>query len=146
MKKNNQIFIVVSEFYSELSNLLLTDCKKELIVQGVQEKNISIYRISGVFEIPGTVSQLSKKSSIAAVITLGVVIKGETPHFNFISSACTNSISKLTIENEFPIIFGVLTTNTYKQALKRAHEKGSEIAKTAIVSINTYREIKSNKF
>ena len=66
-------------------------------------------------------------------------------HFDFISSSCSDSISQLTIENEFPITFGVLTTNTYKQALKRAQEKGVDTANTTILSINTYKQIKSKK-
>ena len=146
MKKNNtKIVIIISEFYPELSELLLNDCIKELIIQGIQEDFITIYRVSGVFEIPGTVSQVSNYHSADAIITLGVVIKGETPHFDFISSACANSISQLTIGKEFPITFGVLTTNTYRQALKRSQQKGSDIAKTTILSMNTYKEIKLNK-
>ena len=94
--------------------------------------------MSGVFEIPGAVNYASKHHSPNAVITLGVVIKGETPHFEFISSACANSISQLTIKKKFPITFGVLTTNTYKQALKRSNpqekNKGGEAA-NAILSV-----------
>ena len=144
-KNNNQIIIIVSEFYPELSELLLNDCTNHLIDNGIKKDSISIYKVSGVFEIPGAVSYTSKYHSPNAIITLGVVIKGETPHFDFISSACANSISQLTIKKKFPITFGVLTTNTYKQALKRAQQKGVEIADTTILSINTYRQIKSNK-
>ena len=144
MKKNNtRIIIIVSEFYPELSELLLDDCMNQLINHGIEKNCMSIYKVSGVFEIPGTISQVSKYHSVNAIITLGVVIKGETPHFDFISSACANSISQLTIEKDFPITFGVLTTNTYKQALKRAQQKGVEIADTTISSINTYKQIKS---
>ena len=143
MKKNNKkIFIVVSDFYPELSSLLLEDCKKQLINDGIDKDLLTTYKVSGVFEIPGAASQISKHYSPDAIIALGIVIKGETPHFDFISSACANSISKLTIEKEFPITFGVLTTNTYKQALKRAQQKGVEIANTTISSINTYKQIK----
>ena len=142
-KNNSQIAIVVSEFYPELSELLVDDCVNQLQNSGINKNSISIYKVSGVFEIPGVVSLVSKHHSLDAIITLGVVIKGETPHFDFISSACSDSISRLTIENEFPITFGVLTTNTYKQALKRAHEKGVDIANTTILSINTYKQIKS---
>ena len=142
-KNNNQIIIIVSDFYPELSELLLNDCTKHLIDNGFKKDSISIYRVSGVFEIPGAVSYASKHHSPNAVITLGIVIKGETPHFDFISSACTNSISQLTIKNKFPITLGVLTTNTYKQALKRAQQKGVEIANATILSINTYKQIKS---
>ena len=142
-KNNSQIAIVVSEFYPELSELLVDDCVNQLLGSGIKKNSISIYKVSGVFEIPGVVSLVSKHHSLDAVITLGVVIKGETPHFDFISASCSDSISQLTIENEFPITFGVLTTNTYKQALKRAQEKGVDIANTTILSINTYKQIKS---
>ena len=146
MKNNKQdIIIIVSEFYPELSELLLNDCSSHLIDNGIKKESISIYKVSGIFEIPGAVSYVSKYHSPDAIIALGVVIKGETPHFDFISSACANSISQLTIKKKFPITFGVLTTNTYKQALKRAQQKGVEIADTTILSINTYRQIKSNK-
>jgi len=145
MKKNNlNVAIVVSQFYPELSELLLTDCINQLIHKKIKKEFISIYKVSGVFEIPGAVSQISKQNlNLDAIIALGVVIKGETPHFDFISSACAHSISKLTVENKFPITFGVLTTNTYKQALKRSQEKGVEIAETTLQTINTYQQIKS---
>ena len=144
MKKNNiNIAIVVSQFYPDLSDLLLTDCINQLICKKIDKKFISIYKVSGVFEVPGTVSQISKQNfDVDAIITLGVVIKGETPHFDFISSACAYSISQLSITNNFPITFGILTTNTYKQALKRSQEKGVEIANTTLQSINTYKQIK----
>ena len=75
MKKNSKIFIVVSQFYPELSNLLLDGCIEEFVDQGIQTKNISIYRTSGVFELPGLIAQLSKYKTIDAVVALGVVIK-----------------------------------------------------------------------
>tara|TARA_Y100001970_G_scaffold249434_2_gene319900 strand:+ start:183 stop:620 length:438 start_codon:yes stop_codon:yes gene_type:complete len=145
MKKNNQnkFFIVVSEFYPELSNSLLDDCISYMRQNGYKKSDIQVYKVSGVFELPGAVNLISKYHSPEAIITLGVVIKGETPHFDFISSACANTISKLTIKNKFPIIFGVLTTNSYKQASIRSQEKGIDIARTAIQSIDTYKKIKS---
>ena len=144
MKKNDlKISIVISDFYPELSELLLENCINQLIKNGINKNSISNYRVGGAFEIPGVVSQISKHDSPDAIITLGIIIKGETPHFDFISAACANSISLLTVQNEFPITFGVLTTNTYKQALKRAQEKGLGIADTTLLSIDTYKKIKS---
>jgi len=143
MKKNNKkIIIIVSEFYPELSELLLNDCINHLVKNKFKKESIITFKVSGVFEIPGVASYLSKYNSPKAMITIGVVIKGETPHFDFISSACANSISKLTMKKKFPITFGILTTNTYKQALKRAQEKGVDIADTTLLSINTYEQIK----
>ena len=144
-KKNKKIVIITSEFYPELSEILLNDCISHLKNRGFDSKNINIYNVGGVFELPGTVSYVTQYHNPIGIITLGVVIKGETPHFDFISSACANSISKLTLKKKFPIIFGVLTTNTYKQALKRAQQKGSDIAETLISSMDTYQQIKSDK-
>ena len=143
-RNNNQISIVVSNFYPELTESLLRDCMNQLVNRGIENNLISVYKVSGTFEIPGTVSSLLKHQSPSAIITLGVIIKGETPHFDFISTSCSNSISQLTIDNDLPITFGILTTNTYKQALKRAEEKGVDIADTTIQSLDTYNQIKSN--
>ena len=71
---------------------------------GFKKESIGVYRVSGVFELPGTINYLSKHQSPIAIVALGVVIKGQTPHFDFISSACANS-SKLTIKKKFPITF-----------------------------------------
>ena len=145
MKQNNKnIIIIVSEFYPELSELLLNDCSNYLIDNDIKEKSIFVYKVSGVFEIPGTVNYVSKYHSPDAIITLGVVIKGKTPHFDFISSACANSISKLTIKKKFPIIFGVLCTESLEQALLRAEKKGKEMIDTAIKTFYEYEKVKSN--
>ena len=145
MKKNDlKIIIDVSEFYPELTKLLLDDCVNQLASYGIKDDSISTYRVSGVFELPGIVSQCLKYHEVDAIITLGVVIKGETPHFDFISGACANTISQLTVKKRIPITFGVLTTNTYKQALKRSQEKGRGLADTTVKSINAYKAIKLN--
>ena len=85
MKKNDlKIIIVVSEFYPELTELLLDDCINQLANYGIKDDSISTYKVSGVFELPGIVSQCLKYHEVDAIITLGVVIKGETPHFDYI--------------------------------------------------------------
>ena len=137
MEKNKiKIAIVVSEFYPELSESLQNDCIYELVSNGVEKKSISIYKVSGVFEIPGAISQIAKNQSVDAVIALGVVIKGETPHFDFISQSIANGIKDLNIIFDVPFIFCVLTDLNKKQAIARSGgkmgNKGSDCALAAI--------------
>ena len=164
MSNSLKICVVVAEYYEDIAKNLVKganfvlDKHKTFKLNKVEpgpfdwdkdfKSALTLERtqivVPGVFELPGMIARFIDKYH--AFITLGCVIKGETPHFDFISSACANSISQLTIKKKFPITFGVLTTNTYKQALKRAQQKGVEIADTTILSINTYQQIKSKKY
>ena len=120
MKQNNKnIIIIVSEFYPELSELLLNDCSSHLIDNGIKKESISIYKVSGIFEIPGAVSYVSKYHSPDAIIALGVVIKGETPHFDYISKTTFDGLMKLSIENKKPIGNGIITALNKDQASAR---------------------------
>ena len=125
MKK--KIFIVVADYYKDISNGLLNSAKKKLKTS----YRIKIIRVSGVFEIPVTISKNIKKYD--AFIALGCVIKGQTPHFEFISSAATNAIMDLSIRFKKPIGNGILTCLSMKQAKARIR-KGAEAA-NAIFSV-----------
>ena len=123
MKK---VLIVLADYYEDVSISLLKSAKSNL-----NNFSIKIIKVPGVFEIPVTISKNIKKYD--AFIALGCVIKGETPHFNFISSATTQGIMKISIENKKPVGNGIITCLTKKQAIARG-KKGSEAAK-AIKSI-----------
>ena len=123
MKK---ILIVVADYYDEVSSALLKSAKYNL-----SNFSVKIIKVPGVFEIPITISKNIKKYD--AFIALGCVIKGETPHFDFISSASTNAIMKLSIENKKPIGNGIITCLNMKQAIARG-KKGKEAAK-AVISV-----------
>ena len=125
MKK--KIFIVVADYYKDISNGLLNSAKKKLKTS----YRIKIIRVSGVFEIPVIISKNIKKYD--AFIALGCVIKGQTPHFEFISSAATNAIMDLSIRFKKPIGNGILTCLSMKQAKARIR-KGAEAA-NAIFSV-----------
>ena len=125
MKK--KIFIVVADYYKDISTSLVNSAKKKLKTS----YTIKIIRVSGVFEIPVTISKNIKKYD--AFIALGCVIKGQTPHFEFISSAATNAIMNLSIRFKKPIGNGILTCLSMKQAKARTR-KGAEAAK-AIISV-----------
>ena len=125
MKK--KVLIVVSDYYKDISEALLKSTKKYLN----KNTNLSIIQVPGVFEIPVTISKYLKKFD--GFIALGCVIKGKTPHFDFISQSSTNAIMDLSINSKKPIGNGILTCLNMKQA-KARKKKGAEAAK-AVVSV-----------
>ena len=127
MKK---ILIVLADYYEDISALLLKSAKNNL-----NNFSLKIIRVPGVFEIPVTISKNIKKYD--AFIALGCVIKGETPHFEFISNASTNAIMNLSIINKKPIGNGIITCLNMNQA-KARKKKGAEAAK-AIISVLTQK-------
>tara|TARA_B100000029_G_scaffold195991_1_gene194088 strand:+ start:2212 stop:2589 length:378 start_codon:yes stop_codon:yes gene_type:complete len=125
MKK--KILIVLANYYELVSDGLLDSAKKKL------PKPINLIRVPGVFEIPFIIAKNIKKYD--AFIALGCVIKGETPHFDFISKAATEGIMKLSIENKKPIGNGIITCLNLKQALARK-KKGEEAALAVLSLLN----------
>ena len=123
MKK---ILIVLSDYYEDISLSLLKSAKNNL-----NNFSLKIIRVPGVFEIPITISKNIKKYD--AFVALGCVIKGETPHFDFISSASTQAIMNLSVDSKKPIGNGIITCLNKKQAKARG-EKGKEAAK-AVISV-----------
>ena len=123
MKK---ILIVIANYYEDISSSLLKSAKSNL-----SSFSLKIIKVPGVFEIPVTISKNIKKYD--GFIALGCVIKGETPHFDFISSASTQAIMKLSVDNKKPIGNGILTCLNMKQAKARG-KKGKEAAK-AVISV-----------
>ena len=123
MKK---ILIVIADYYEDISSSLLKSAKNNL-----KEFSLKIIRVPGVFEIPITISKNIKKYD--AFIALGCVIKGQTPHFDFISSATTQAIMNLSVKSKKPIGNGIITCLNMKQAKSRGR-KGKEAAK-AVISV-----------
>ena len=149
MKNNKKInvIIVISTFNEDISNNLLEGASKRFIELGGNKKNLSIISVPGAFEIPGTIMQIIKQNTnYDAIITLGSIIKGETAHFEHIASSVTNSLSHLSMQNRKPIIYGILTTYNYQQALVRSNpkkrNKGREVMDAAFKIIETYNTIK----
>tara|TARA_B100000953_G_C17704315_1_gene319940 strand:- start:61 stop:447 length:387 start_codon:yes stop_codon:yes gene_type:complete len=122
-----KILIVVADYYKNISTGLINSAKKEI----QNSFNIKIIRVPGVFEIPVTISKNVKKYN--GFIALGCVIKGKTPHFDFISKATTESIMKLSVDNKKPIGNGIITCLNMNQAIKRK-KKGKEASK-AVTSV-----------
>ncbi|HJM78218.1 MAG TPA: 6,7-dimethyl-8-ribityllumazine synthase [Candidatus Pelagibacter bacterium] len=125
MKK--KILIIIADYYKDISSGLMKSAKKEI----KHSFNIKTIRVPGVFEIPVTISKNIKKFN--GFIALGCVIKGKTPHFDFISKATTDSIMKLSVDNKKPIGNGIITCLNMKQAINRK-KKGRE-ASRAVISV-----------
>ena len=134
------VAIVVAEWNAEITNALLDGAVSALKKNKVAEEDILIYRVPGTFELTHAAKQILKYNFVDAVIVLGVVIQGETRHFDFICQGVTQGITQLNIEYDEPVIFGVLTTNNMEQARDRAGgrlgNKGSEAAIAALKMIN----------
>tara|TARA_B100000459_G_C8443770_1_gene142788 strand:- start:23 stop:487 length:465 start_codon:yes stop_codon:yes gene_type:complete len=128
--------IVYTSWNADVVQDLLNETKKELLNQGVDEKNIAIKEVPGAFELPLATQFLAEKKEISAVISLGAIIRGDTPHFDFISSSCIEGLQNVALKTSVPVICGVLTTNTVEQALERSEpskmNKGKEFALSAM--------------
>lgn len=134
-KKGLKIGIVQSEYNAKISEALLKNCLNTLLKSDVAEKNITIIRVPGAYEIPYTCQKMIQSVKPDVVIALGAIIKGGTPHFDFIASSCAQGIMDVSLKMKLPIIFGVLTTNNLAQAKART-DKGVEAAQTALQMSN----------
>lgn len=135
--KNAKIGIVKSEYNPEITNALLESCVEELKKSGVKAENIQVIEAPGAWELPMACQILSQKDDFNALVAIGHILKGQTPHFDFIASACAQGIMDVSLKQNIPISFGVLTTNDMKQAEARikggSHgDKGIEIAQATI--------------
>jgi 6,7-dimethyl-8-ribityllumazine synthase len=143
--KNNKYGIVVGRFNDFIGGKLLSGSLDALKRHGVTEDNIEIAWAPGAFEIPLIAKKMAGSGKYGAVICLGAVIKGATPHFDFVSSEVSKGIANVSLETGVPVIFGVLTTDTIEQAIERAGtksgNKGYDAAVTAIEMVNLFDEM-----
>lgn len=136
--------IVLSRFNSFISDRLLEGAMDALRRSGAEEGDCWVVRVPGAFEIPLATQKMAKAKRFDAIICLGCVIRGATPHFDYIAAEVTKGIAHLTLENEVPISFGVLMTDTIEQAVERAGtkigNKGFDAAMSAIEMANLMKE------
>ena len=135
INKNLKIAIVISKWNNDITKNLLKDTLQTLLKCGVQKANISKIEVPGSFELIFAAKKFGKKKEINAVIVIGCIIKGETPHFEYISNSVALGVKDLNILLNKPVIFGVLTTKNINQAKKRSSgktNKGREFAISAI--------------
>ncbi len=143
--KDKKFAIVVSRFNSFLTERLVEGAIDGLVRHGIDEKNIRVVRIPGAFEIPMVCKKIAVSRKPDAIIALGAVIRGETPHFDFVASEVSKGLASVSMETGVPAIFGVLTTDTIEQAEVRVGAKGGnkgfEAAMTALELIDVLEKI-----
>ena len=132
--------IVIARFNSFIAERLLEGALDTLARSGVNVEEVEVARVPGAFEIPLVAQKMARSGRYDALICLGAVIRGATPHFDFVANEAAKGIAQASMESGIPIIFGVLTTDTIEQAIERAGSKagnkGSECAVTAIEMVN----------
>ena len=132
--------IIVSRFNSFITERLLEGALDALVRHGADDSEIHVARVPGAFEIPLAAGKMAKSGNYDAIIALGAVIRGSTPHFDYVSSEVTKGVAAVSLESGIPVAFGVLTTDSIEQAVERAGtkagNKGFEAAVTAIETVN----------
>jgi 6,7-dimethyl-8-ribityllumazine synthase len=143
--KGMKFGIVASRFNDFICGRLIEGAVDALTRSGADEKDIQIYKVPGAFELPIIAKKLAKSARFDAIICLGAVIRGATPHFEFISAEVTKGIASVGLETEIPISFGVLTTDTIEQAIERAGtkagNKGWDAAMSAIEMVDLFKKL-----
>ncbi|HKL13142.1 MAG TPA: 6,7-dimethyl-8-ribityllumazine synthase [Halanaerobiales bacterium] len=143
--KGQKVGIVVGRFNEFISSKLLEGALDGLKRHDVDEDDIEIAWVPGSFEIPLTAKKMAETGKYDGVICLGAVIRGETPHFDYVSNEVSKGIANVGLDTGLPVIFGVLTTDTIEQAISRAGtksgNKGFEAAQTLVEMVNLYNNM-----
>ncbi len=142
-----QIAIIASNYNKHIVEGLINGCVDTLYANGVEPDWITLVKVPGAMEIPVTAKVIAEKAKADVIITLGVIIRGETSHFEVIAHECTNGIARVALDFNIPVIFGVLTVENAEQAMDRSNEdernKGSEAALTALEMLNVMKRVGS---
>jgi 6,7-dimethyl-8-ribityllumazine synthase len=140
--RGKRVALVVSRFNDLVTSRLTSGALDCLIRHGASEGDISIFKVPGSFEISPLCKKLAKSKNFDAVIAIGTVIRGDTPHFDYIAREVAKGVAQAGMESDVPVVFGVLTTDTLEQALERAGakagNKGAEAALSAIELMSLY--------
>ena len=137
--------IIVSRFNDFISSRLVEGAMDALLRHGATEEQVSVIKVPGAFEIPLTAKKLAESGRYDAVICLGAVIRGSTPHFDYVAAEVSKGIANVSLESRIPVTFGVLTTDNLEQAIERAGSKsgnkGYDGAMAAIEMVNLFKEL-----
>lgn len=140
--------IVVSRFNSFITERLQDGAIDALVRHGVKENDIDIAKVPGAFEIPFVARQMAKSKKVNAIICLGTIIRGDTPHFEYIAAEVSKGIAAVAMESDIPVIFGILTTESIEQAIERAGtkagNKGWDAALAGLEMVNLYNQVGKN--
>jgi 6,7-dimethyl-8-ribityllumazine synthase len=138
------IGIVISRFNQFISERLLEGALDALYKMGAEEKDISIYKVPGSFEIPVLAKKLAKAGKVDGILCLGTLIRGDTPHFDFLSAEVTKGLAQIAMEDGIPVSYGILTVDTIEQGIERAGtkagNKGYDAAFALVETLNLIKE------
>ena len=143
--KNKKIALVAGRFNSFVVEHLISGAKEALLKHGADDSDIDLFYVPGAFEIPLALKKTANSGKYNGIIALGAVIRGGTPHFEFVAGECVKGISQVALDSEIPIAFGVLTVDTVEQAIERSgsnsENKGAEAAESTIRMINLLEKL-----
>jgi 6,7-dimethyl-8-ribityllumazine synthase len=143
--RSARIALLVSRFNSFIVESLVSGAIDTLKRHGAEDHDLQIVRVPGAFEMPLAAKRLAASQRYEAIVALGAVIRGGTPHFEYVAGECTKGLSMVSMQYDLPVAFGVLTVDSIEQAIERAGtkagNKGAEAAMSAIEMINVLREI-----
>jgi len=143
--KGLKVSIIASRFNDFITDRLIDGAVDCLVRHGAQEDQINVYRVPGSFELPLAAKKVVSAGNVDAVICLGALIRGQTPHFDFIASEVTKGIAQISLDSGIPVTFGVITADSLEQAVDRAGakvgNKGFDAASGAIEMVNLIREL-----
>ncbi len=123
LAKGKKFALVVGRFNDFITNRLLEGAVDALARSGAEDQDIEIVKVPGAFEIPLIAKKMAEKEKYDAIVCLGAVIRGATPHFDYVSAEVTKGIAMVSLESKIPVIFGIVTTDTIEQAIERAGTK-----------------------
>ncbi len=136
--KGKKVGIVLSRFNHFISERLLEGALDALYKLGAEDKDISVYKVPGSFEIPFITKKLAKSAKVQGIICLGVLIRGDTPHFDYLAAEVTKGLAQISMEEGIPVSFGILTVDSIEQAIERAGAKaGNKGYDSAVALIET---------
>ena len=145
--QDQHIIIVISEFNAKITKRLLQGAQDAFSHYNGLKSNLIIFRVPGAFEISGTIQQILNNQKSNAIVALGAVIRGETPHFDIVARESAHGISQISREIDIPIINGILTTDNMEQAMERSKSegcnKGWDAMEAALQSISVYQKIQT---
>lgn len=143
---NEKVAIIASRFNHLITDRLIEGAKDAFLRNGGKEENLSLILVPGAFEIPFALKRAIKSNKFNGIVCIGAIIRGATPHFDYVAAEATKGIANVTLQSDMPVTFGLLTTDTIEQAIERAGtkagNKGFEAMVGLIEMINLYRNIK----
>jgi 6,7-dimethyl-8-ribityllumazine synthase len=137
------VAVVVAKFNGELTSRLLMSALEELDAAGVSRDAVTVVPVPGAFELPLATMALAKTRRFACIVALGAVVRGETPHFDFVAGEAASGLQLSALETGVPVAFGVLTTDTTAQAEARV-DKGAEAARTALEMADLFAQLRAS--